>query len=113
MGLNNIQQQFIELVRAGLFGAGYARIIVHGAPIDWGKIYQLAEEQSVVGLVAAGIETLPPSERPPQEVVLRFVGQTLQLEQRNKAMNEFIAGLIERLRSEAISALLVKGQGMA
>ena len=67
--------------------------------MDWNAVYRLAEEQSVVGLVAAGIDTLPSSERPPQQVVLQFVGQTLQLEQRNKAMNAFIAGLIERLRS--------------
>ena len=85
----------------------------HGTPVDWNAVYRLAEEQSVVGLVAAGIDTLPLLERPPQQVVLQFVDQTLQLEQWNKAMNEFIAGLIERLRQEDIYALLVKGQGVA
>jgi len=108
-----IQHEFFELVRAGLFPGIDARILAHGAPVDWNVVYRLAEEQSVVGLVAAGMDTLPPSERPPQQVVLQFVGQTLQLEQRNKAMNAFIAGLIERLRREDIYALLVKGQGIA
>lgn len=110
-GLN--QQQFLELVRAGLFPGTGARILAHGVPVDRNAVCRLAEEQSVVGLVAAGIDSLPPSERPPQQVVLQFVGQTLQLEQRNKAMNAFIAGLIERLRREDIYALLVKGQGIA
>ena len=110
-GLN--QQQFLELVRAGLFPGTGARILAHGVLVDWNAVCRLAEEQSVVGLVAAGIDSLPPSERPPQQVVLQFVGQTLQLEQRNKAMNAFFAGLIERLRREDIYTLLVKGQGIA
>ena len=107
------QLVFFELVRAGLWTGRAARIVGHGVSVDWQEVYRLSEEQSVVGLVAAGIDTLPPSERPPQQVVLQFVGQTLQLEHRNKAMNEFIAGLIERLQREDITAFLVKGQGIA
>lgn len=107
------QQQFFELIWAGLFPGKVARILDYGVPVDWTAVYRLADEQSVVGLVAAGIDALPPSERPPQQVVLQFVGQTLQLEQRNKAMNEFVARLIEKLRANDIYALLVKGQGMA
>lgn len=106
-------KEFFELVRAGLFPSKVARILDHGVPVDWNAVCRLAEEQSVVGLVAAGIDALPPSERPPQQVVLQFVGQTLQLEQRNKAMNEFVARLIEKLRANDIYALLVKGQGIA
>ena len=48
-----------------------------------------------------------------QEWALQFVGQTLQLEQRNKAMNGFVAKLIGDLRKADIYALLVKGQGVA
>lgn len=108
-----IQQQFLELVRTGLFPDHNARVLPHGNSVDWGMLYRLAEEQSVMGLVAAGIENLPASERPPKEVVLQFVGLTFQLEQRNKAMNTFVAKLMERLRAEDIYAILVKGQGIA
>lgn len=48
-----------------------------------------------------------------KEWALQFAGQTLQLEQRNKAMNAFVASLIEQLRKENIYAILVKGQGIA
>lgn len=108
-----IQQQFLELVRTGLFPDHNARVLPHGNSVDWDMLYRLAEEQSVMGLVAAGIENLPASERPPKEVVLQFVGLTFQLEQRNKAMNTFVAKLMERLRAEDIYAILVKGQGIA
>lgn len=107
------QQLFFEILRTGLFPGRTARVEVHDISVDWGKVYKLAEEQSVIGLIAAGIGSLPPSERPPQEVVLQFVGSTLQLEQRNKSMNKFVAKLIERLRKDGVYALLVKGQGIA
>ena len=49
----------------------------------------------------------------PQTDALQFAGQTLQVEQRNKAMNAFVASLIERLRAEDVYTILVKGQGIA
>lgn len=66
----------------------------------------------MVGLVAAGLEHVTDVKLPKEEVLL-VVGQTLQLEQRNKAMNAFVAELIGRLKDAGINALLVKGQGIA
>ena len=111
--LKKDSDEFLELVRAGLFSENHARILAHGTVVNWETVFRLAEEQSVIGLVAAGIDTLPPSERPPQGVALQFVGSALQLEQRNKAMNEFVACLIEELRNADCYAVLVKGQGVA
>ena len=110
---DNNQEQFFELVRAGLFPGKAARYLAHGVAVDWGEIYRLAEEQSVLGLVAAGIDSLPASERPPQTMVLQFVGSTLQIEQTNKSLNEYTAKLIETLCKNDVYAILVKGQGIA
>jgi hypothetical protein len=108
--LNNNQQAFFELLRAGLWNKE-ARLSKYGA-INLKEICRIAEEQSVVGLVAAGLEHVMDVKLPKEEV-LQIVGQTLQLEQRNKAMNVFVAELIGRLRDAGIYALLVKGQGIA
>lgn len=113
MKFSNTQEQFFELIRAGLFPDKEARILEHGSSVDWRGLYCLAEEQAVMGLIAAGIENLPTSERPAKEVALQFGGQTIQLEQRNKAMNAFVAKLIEKFRKEDVYTLLVKGQGIA
>ena len=80
--------------------------------IDYSEVYRLAEEQTVVGLVAAGLEHVK-DVKVPQEYALTFVGVTLQLEQRNEAMNRFLEELVEKLRNKDIYALLVKGQGIA
>lgn len=80
--------------------------------IDFGEVYRLAQEQSVVGLVAAGLEHITDA-KPPKEIVLSLVGEALQIEQRNNAMNYFIGVLVEKMRSADIYTLLVKGQGVA
>ena len=110
MNLNNNQRAFFELLRAGLWEKD-ARLSMFGT-IDFKEVYQIAEEQSVVGLVAAGLEHVA-DVKVPQEVALLFAGRAMQLEQQNLAMNDFIAGLIEQLRTADIYALLVKGQGIA
>lgn len=106
----NNQRAFFELVRAGLWEKE-ARLLPYGE-VDYADIMRLAQEQAVVGLVAAGLEHVT-DVKVPKEEVLQFVGQTLQLEQRNITLNAFIANLVERMRAADIHTVLVKGQGIA
>lgn len=108
--INNTEKAFLELVKAGLWEKE-ARLLQFDR-IDFDEILKIAEEQSVVGLVAAGIEHIV-DVNVPQKAVWQFIGQTLQLEQRNNAMNSFIAHLFDKMRLADIYALLVKGQGVA
>lgn len=108
--LDNNTQAFLALVRAGLWETD-VQLLQYGI-IDFNVIYRLAQEQSVVGLVAAGVEHIVDI-KVPKEIALVFVGEALQHEQRNIAMNHFIGGLIENLHTRGINAVLVKGQGVA
>ena len=123
-------QAFFALLRAGLWencpvhGEG---LMVNGSSdVDWEKINKLAEEQSVVGLALAGIDWFKAHDSwtsqaakssvrftVPQEVLLQMIGEVQIIEQQNKAMNDFVAKLIEKLRKEDVYAILVKGQGIA
>lgn len=115
MHTNNNQLAFFELVRAGLWEKE-ARLLSFGE-VDYDEVMRLAEEQSVVGLVAAGIDRLKESREDgfaiPLEMKLQFIGQALQLEQENTAMNRFVETLIEKMRHLDVYAILVKGQGVA
>ena len=104
------QQVFFELVRAGLWEKD-VRLSEFGG-IDFNKVYQLAEEQSVIGLIAAGLQHIV-DVRVPQIEFLTFIGRAVQLEQQNSAMNMFIENLVEKMRKADICTLLVKGQGIA
>lgn len=123
--VTNNQKSFLALVRAGLWEKGnvnvdlletsgtseQARANLNFDGVDWDELYQLAEVQSVVGLVAAGIDSL--NLDVPLELKLQIIGEALQIEQQNKEMNAFIADTVEKMREEDIYTLLVKGQGIA
>ena len=104
------RQAFFELLRAGLWEDD-ARLLQYSV-IDYSAIIQMAEDQSLVGLITAGLEKVIDTKIPKEEL-LQFIGQTIQLEQQNKNMNAFIERLFETFRSEGIFSILVKGQGIA
>ena len=110
MKLTNNQKAFIALVRAGLWNHTVA--LKKLGNIDSATILQLAEEQSVVGVVTAGLEHVS-DVKVPQEWVLQFVGETLQIEQRNNELNAIIPKLFQKLQAEGVEAVVVKGQGVA
>ncbi|WP_262503354.1 nucleotidyltransferase domain-containing protein [Xylanibacter ruminicola] len=106
---------FLALLRAGLWGSSNQDIRID-SPTDWDSIYQLAQEQSVQGLVLQGIEELKAKDielSVPKVLLLQWIGEVQVIEQRNKEMNAFVAELIEKLRKEDIYTILVKGQGIA
>lgn len=108
--LDKNQGILISLTRAGLWEKD-VQLLPFG-DIDYTAIYGMAEKQGVVGLVAAGLEHVTDT-KIPQVAALTFAGSTIQMEQRNKAMNQFIAELVEKMWAAVIYTLLVKGQGVA
>ena len=107
--LSNNQQAFLALVRVGLWEKDVQ--LSSYQDINWQEVYRLATEQSVLGLVLAGLEHV--DVKPPKELLLQWIGEVQQIEQRNEYMNGFIANLIDKLRKEDVYCLLVKGQGVA
>ena len=109
---NNNLQAFFSLLRAGLWAESEKQVSLD-SPVDWKDIYQLATEQSVLGLVLAGIDYLPIDQRPPKVELLHWIGEIQMLEQQNIEMNAFIGEQVEMMRDAGIYTLLVKGQGVA
>lgn len=103
-------QLYFTLLRAGLWEQDI-RLLPFEIN-DLKESYRLAHEQSVVGLIAAGIEHVT-DVKVPKFVVLKIVGDALEIERRNTAMNSFIAVLVEQLYSNGIHCILLKGQGIA
>lgn len=107
---NNQVEAFFALMRAGLWERD-VNLLPFGK-VDYEDVMRLAEEQAVTGLVTAGLEHVKdvPINK---EILLQFIGATLQIEERNKGMNRFIGELVERMRCEGIETSLVKGQAVA
>lgn len=107
---NNTQQAFFALLRAGLWEKE-VRLLPYGE-VNYAEVMRLAQEQAVVGLIAAGLEHVV-DVKIPQVWALQFAGQFIQMEQRNKTMNTFIAETVDGMRNVGIYTVLVKGQGIA
>lgn len=108
-----MENVFLALVRAGLWGdvnENQNENLL--GRLDWGKVQKLAEEQSVVGLVAAGVEKLTAYTLPLTEKLM-LLGKCQLIEQQNVAMNQFVAQLVAQMREVGISVVLLKGQGVA
>lgn len=111
---DNTIEAFFALVRAGLFTFHCDGFKVNDSlfrDVEWEKVYLLAQEQSVQGLVLAGLEYS--DIKPPKELLLQWIGEVQMIEQKNRAMNAFINQLIGDLRKANIYTLMVKGQGVA
>ncbi len=115
MLLTSNQLAFLALIRAGLWENlpvhDEGLMVLGSEQVDWGKMYQLAEEQSVNGIVLAGMEHS--NNKPPQVLLLQWIGEVQMIEQRNREMNDFIASIVEEMRKADIYGLLVKGSGLA
>lgn len=111
----NNKDAFFTLLRAGLWGDGNSDIRIEGTT-GWNYVYQLAQEQSVQGLVLQGIDWFKAHDSGftiPQVLLLEWIGEVQMIEQQNKEMSKFIASLVQKLQSVGIYSLLVKGQGVA
>lgn len=107
---DNKTKAFFALLRAGLWEQS-ARLLPF-EPLDFEGIYQLAEEQAVVGLVAAGLEHVEDRKIVKPEA-LPFLKKVFAQEGRNASMNTFLEREVTRMREAGIYSLLVKGQGIA
>ena len=108
--INNTQKAFLEFIKAGLWEKE-VQLSSYGH-IDYSEVMRLAEEQSMLGLVAAGLEHVE-DKQITKESLLQFVGQAMQLERRNLSMNKYLSSLITLLSENGVSSVLVKGQGVA
>lgn len=114
--MSNTEKAFLVLVRAGLwedlkFKDESLKFKDFGSA-DWDAVLLLAREQSVVGLMAAGLEHVK-DVQVPHGWAFQVVRKALSLEQKNRNKNVFVNELTGELEGEGIRAVMVKGQGLA
>lgn len=100
---------FYKLLEAGLWERDIDNVGIGGANLK--RVYRMAEEQSVVGLIAAGLEHVRDIEITGDMIPLEMsVSRTVR---RNLMLNQAVCSLTAKMRAAVIFAFLVKGQGIA
>ena len=111
--MNRSQTQFLELMRAGLWGVAADPDNFKPDSTDWKAVLRIAKEQTMMVVVTDGIETLPKELWPPKEVMMKLAMMRLKTEQAHKLLNTTIAQIVGALDAEGVHSVLLKGQGIA
>ena len=106
----NTVDAFFALVRAGLW-ENEVRLSAFGTS-DFEAIMKLGMEQSVSGLVTAGLDHVS-DVKIDKDNSMPFLKEIVRREVHNSAMNDFVAKLFNQMNDKGIKAVLVKGQGVA
>ena len=107
------QTQFLELLRAGLWGVAADPENFKPDSVDWRAVLRVAKEQTMLAVVADGIETLPKELWPPKEVMMKLAMMRLKIEQTHVLLNSTIAQIVRALEAQGVPSVLLKGQGIA
>ena len=108
------QQQFLELLRAGLWGRpADIGLFADKENVDWKAILRMAREQTVIVIVADGIETLPEELWPPRKAMLQLMMMRVRTQQMHQLLNSTLNLVTEALNAQGIPSVLLKGQGVA
>lgn len=110
--MDNVHRQFFALLRSGLWDTPADAALFSG-PADWDAILTHAARQTVTGLVAAGVASLPAALRPPAPVADKLRGIVTAGIRSHALLNRTLTGIVELLRSNGIRSVLLKGQGVA
>jgi hypothetical protein len=96
----------LVLTRLGLGNAGDSL----PETIDWTELKALAEQHGLSAIVLDGIDRLPDNKRPPNEVLLQWIGEVLQLyECRYEQYQRVISEIAGFYNSHGFKMMVIKG----
>lgn len=103
-----MQDLFIELLQVTLD----SRDTLSRVPssIEWHYLFGEAQRQAVLGIMVAGLERLPENQRPPQMLLLQWIGLCQQVEAQNILTTKTCHSICERLKYDGFRTCILKGQ---
>lgn len=107
-----VQKQFLELLRAGLWG-GCPDVTLFQGEVNWKAIFKIAREQAVQVLVADGLEALPEHLAPKKETIYKVAIRRTTNSLAYKVQKSLINRITTLFNEEGIPSILLKGQGVA
>ena len=102
-----LNAQLLELVRVSLWNKMPEQELFHSC--DWHSLFQAANVQAVVGLVADAISKFPESFSPPKDVRMLFIAYVQQIQQMNVLHRAVIKKVNALLRENGVDVVFMKG----
>lgn len=104
--MQSYKDTFLSVVKLGIDHSATSLL----QSINWQEVSKLAELQGLYAVVLDGIEKLPASVRPPQEMLLEWIGEVLQeYEYRFEQYEGAISNLAGFYNSHGYKMMVLKG----
>ena len=103
--LSNNKEAFLLLVRLGI---GHTSGVLPGH-VEWDAIETLAAQQGLSAIVLEGIEKLPDNQRPPQVLLLEWIGEMLQNESVYAVQQKAATKMASLFHDNYIRTYILKG----
>lgn len=99
---------FLELLQVSV---GTRRMLTRvPSAVEWQAIMDEAQRQAIAGILACGLERLPIEQKPPQAVLLQWIGLSLQIEQRNSLTTKVCGEVVKQMETDGLKCYVLKGQ---
>lgn len=80
---------------------------------QWHEVFQMSVQQTLAGVLFAGVERLPAEQRPPREVLLKWYALAERIKQTNRVLNKRAVETERFFAKEGFQCCILKGQGVA
>lgn len=102
---------FVELLQVSL---GYReRLSRVPTSKEWNILFDESERQAVSGIAFEGVQKLFDTQRPPQMLLLEWIGVSEQIRQQNLVVDKQTREIWNQLKNDGLNAAVLKGQGIA
>ena len=100
------KEAFLTLVRLGI-GNPRSKLL---KIVDWLAVQEIATQQGLYAVALDGVEKLPAEQRPPQELLLEWIGEVLQgYEYRYDSYKQTISEMARFYNSHGLKMMILKG----
>ena len=79
----------------------------------WQRVYALAKQQALLGIVFLAIDSLEEEQRPPKALLLQWWAIVERIKQQSKHLNDVVLKVEQRFVADGLRGTILKGVGMA
>lgn len=110
LALDKNQVTLLKLIRISL---GHEQKCSIPNDINWNRVLNFSRAHGVIGIVIDALELLPAEQRPERDVLMKWHGQVMFMEQMYEQHMKAIADLAKFYKRQGIRMMVLKGYGLS
>lgn len=105
------EQAFFKLIRLAIGTCEDKSLVIDGD--TWVEVFEMSQKQALTAIVLDGVSCLPATDKPPVDLLLKWIGLVQKIEIKNRRLNRLVVMVSDKFHQEQMTGVLLKGQGLA